>query len=93
MLSGPWEGNCDGCFLKSRASVMRLHRDHPERMKWWADIEIMARGRADNPAMSNFRVDRESYATLAELVRRTPLLPMDETMHELAPACDGGCGV
>ena len=34
-LAGPWEGNCDGCFLKSRAAIMRMQRDHPERMKWW----------------------------------------------------------
>ena len=34
-LAGPWEGNCDGCFLKSRAAIMRMIHDHRDRMDWW----------------------------------------------------------
>lgn len=89
-LAGPWEGNCDGCFLKSRASIMRVMRDHPARMSWWPAMEATPRGSAG--VNRTFRIDREDYATLIDIVRRTPMLPMDETMHELAEACDG-CGV
>ena len=32
-------GNCDGCFLKSEATIAAGWRDYPERMKWWKDME------------------------------------------------------
>ena len=32
-------GNCDGCFLKSEATLAAMWREHPDRMKWWADME------------------------------------------------------
>lgn len=91
-LAGPWEGNCDGCYLKSRASIMRMQRDHPGRMKWWPAMEALEIGTSPRGRTFNDPHDREPYAALADLVRRTPMLPMDETMHELAEACDGGCG-
>ena len=28
-------GNCDGCFLKSEATLAALSRDYPERSAWW----------------------------------------------------------
>ena len=34
-----WLGNCDGCFLKSEASLGALARYYPERAKWWEDLE------------------------------------------------------
>ena len=33
-------GNCDGCFLKSEATLAALWREHPNRAQWWADMEI-----------------------------------------------------
>lgn len=90
MLAGPWEGNCDGCFLKSRASIMWMIRSHPARAAWWAEEEAIPRG--TQGINRRFRNDREGYAELIDLVRRTPLLPMDETMHEMGSACDDGCG-
>lgn len=89
-LAGPWEGNCDGCFLKSRASIMRMCRDHPARMRWWPAMEAIPRG--TKGVNRTFRKDRENYAGLIDLVRRTPMLPLDETMHELGEGCDDGCG-
>lgn len=32
-------GNCDGCFLKSEATLAAMWREHPERMQWWSDLE------------------------------------------------------
>lgn len=32
-------GNCDGCFLKSEATLAMMFREYPERMQWWSDIE------------------------------------------------------
>ncbi|MDE2105902.1 MAG: hypothetical protein KGL39_52255 [Patescibacteria group bacterium] len=90
-LAGAWEGNCDGCFLKSRAAIMRMMRDHPDRMEWWTHMESAPRGSSRKPR--RFRKDGESYAELASFVARTPLLPLDETMIEGGEPCDGYCGV
>lgn len=32
-------GNCDGCFLKSEATIAALSRDHPTRASWWEKHE------------------------------------------------------
>lgn len=37
-----WLGNCDGCFLKSEASVAAFTRDFPERAAWWERMEEVA---------------------------------------------------
>lgn len=89
-LAGKWEGNCDGCFLKSRAATMRMMADHPERMAWWAQMEAMPRG--TNGVNRRFRKDREPYAELANLVRDMPRLPFDEGLVEGIEGCAGGCG-
>lgn len=91
MLAGKWEGNCDGCFLKSRAATMRMMADHPERMAWWAQMEAIPRG--TNGVNRRFRKDRETYAELAQLVRDTPRLPFDEGLVEGIDGCAGGCGI
>lgn len=90
-LAGRWEGNCDGCFLKSRAATMRMMADYPERMRWWADMEAMPRGSAGRGR--TFRKDREPYAELAALVRSMPRLPFDEGLVEGIGGCAGGCGI
>ena len=89
-LAGPWEGNCDGCFLKSRAAIMRMHRDHPERMKWWAEMEAVKRGTAGRGR--TFRKDRETYSELARVTAATPMLIPDETMIEGGEGCGAWCG-
>ena len=89
-LKGKWEGNCDGCFLKSRAAVMRMMRDYPERMAWWEAQEAIPRGDGRG---KTFRIDREPYAELARVTAATPMLPLDETMIEGGEACGPWCGV
>lgn len=37
-----WLGNCDGCFLKSEASIGALAREYPERAAWWEGMEALA---------------------------------------------------
>lgn len=88
-LKGPWEGNCDGCFKKSRAKLQRMFLDHPGRMKWWVDQEATPRsvGRG-----GKFRTDRESYATMAATMRDQGRLPFDVNEIDL-PCEQSGCGV
>lgn len=35
-------GNCDGCFLKGESKIAELIRRHPERAKWWEEMEDLA---------------------------------------------------
>lgn len=98
-LAGKWEGNCDGCFLKSRAAVQRMQHDYPERMAWWASMEAIPRGtdgvnpRGTDGVNRRFRTDRPRYAALALDLKNNPRMPLDETMIEGGEACDGGCGI
>lgn len=88
-LSGPWEGNCDGCFLKSRSALQRMLAEHPSRMQWWEDMEIMKHGVG---AGGTFRNDRESYATMTRVIRDQGRLPLG--YEEIFGPCEnGGCGV
>lgn len=34
-----WLGNCDGCFLKSEASIAAFSRELPDRAAWWEGME------------------------------------------------------
>jgi 3'-phosphoadenosine 5'-phosphosulfate sulfotransferase (PAPS reductase)/FAD synthetase len=63
-VAGEHEGNCDGCFLKSRRALGQMLRAHPERMRWWEDQEAKDRGPG---AGATFRSDR-TYAGLRRYV-------------------------
>ena len=91
-LIGPWEGNCDGCFLKSRAALARMLADHPDRMAWWAKAETLVAS-TKRPGSGNvFRADREDYATMTRAVQDQGVLPMTWFEANL-PCTSGGCGV
>lgn len=85
-LGGKWEGNCDGCFLKSRGGVTRMLRDHPARMEWWARQEAVPMGSGRG---ATFRADRESYAKLTAIVRDQDVLPFNVFDDRLA--CEWSC--
>lgn len=88
-LAGPWEGNCDGCFLKNRAALERMWLDHPARMQWWPAMEALPHGVG---AGGTFRADREDYATMAATVRDQGRLSFD--INETALPCHlAACGV
>jgi 3'-phosphoadenosine 5'-phosphosulfate sulfotransferase (PAPS reductase)/FAD synthetase len=95
-LKGDWEGNCDGCFLKRQGSLIRMTMDHPGNMAWWVEQERRAKERGY--INGQFRSpDRDSYAALAEHVRRNPFLPgvldPDDAGFDIFESCEGGCGV
>ena len=56
----PGAGNCDGCFLKSEAALAMMFREHPERMKWWSEMETRIGGK--------FNKNR-TYSDLSSFVR------------------------
>lgn len=62
---GPWEGNCDFCFMKARATRLRIIRDRPDLATWWDAIER----RADQ-----FFDRRDRVRELIAEVQKTPSL-------------------
>lgn len=61
-----WLGNCDGCFLKSEASVAAFTRDYPERAEWWERMEEVAAELTGSSSAAFFskrytRADMRSY--------------------------------
>ena len=54
-------GNCDGCFLKSEATLAAMWREHPDRMQWWTEMEAKVG--------STFHKNR-SYQQLGDFVQR-----------------------
>jgi 3'-phosphoadenosine 5'-phosphosulfate sulfotransferase (PAPS reductase)/FAD synthetase len=48
-------GNCDGCFMKSEATLAALARDYPDRHRWWEDQEALASALTKSPNGARFR--------------------------------------
>ena len=74
-------GNCDGCFLKSEATLAALCREHPERATWWADMEARVGGTFHK---------RRSYDELLNFVDRQGDWIFDDEAF-LCQADDGEC--
>ncbi|KDB58368.1 hypothetical protein [Bordetella bronchiseptica] len=76
-------GNCDLCFLKSRAKIVAAIRREPHRHIWWAAQE-------SRPVGGTFRSDRPRYSELAreaEFQSRQNLLPHVESEDEALADC------
>jgi 3'-phosphoadenosine 5'-phosphosulfate sulfotransferase (PAPS reductase)/FAD synthetase len=61
-------GNCDGCFLKSEATLAMLARDYPERHAWWERMEAETT-EATTAAAARFRSEY-TRKSLREFVER-----------------------
>lgn len=61
-------GNCDGCFLKSEATLAMLARDYPERHAWWERMEAEAT-EATTAAAARFR-NEYTRQSVREFVER-----------------------
>lgn len=72
-LHGTYEGNCDGCFLKSADKIKRLARERPGMAAWWAEQERRT-GRT-------FRTDRFTYQDVE--AGRVNLMTADERQPDL----------
>lgn len=64
-----WLGNCDGCFLKSEASIAAFTRDFPERAAWWEKAEETVSGLASSYSAAFFS-KRYSRAEMREYMER-----------------------
>lgn len=61
----PFEGNCDGCFLKARPKLLETERTSPGTLQWWSDMEALATTITKKPSGARFRPEY----TYAELIR------------------------
>jgi hypothetical protein len=85
----PYEGNCDGCFLKGRDVLMWQERERPGYLAGWSEMEDRASVLASKASGARF-VTEYSYADLKRDVDRSPLLvPLDWRNLEF----DAECGV
>lgn len=82
-------GNCDGCFLKSEANLAALARDHPDRARWWADIESLGGRIAGQRDVAYFN-QRRPVQSVIDMVESQGDWIFDED-GALCQADDGEC--
>lgn len=80
----PFEGNCDGCFLKARAKLWEIERTAPGTLQWWSEME-------EGPGKGRF-VTEYSYAELIRDVRHQPDL-FAGGLFDGDPDMDAECGL
>jgi 3'-phosphoadenosine 5'-phosphosulfate sulfotransferase (PAPS reductase)/FAD synthetase len=82
-------GNCDGCFLKSEASLAALAREFPERAAWWARMEAMTAENGWGGKNPVFNADRPVAELISFIERQGDWL--FSTEGALCQADDGEC--
>lgn len=80
----PYEGNCDGCFLKGREILAYQERERPGYLDWWIKAEARASEIASKRTGAQF-VTEYGYAELKADVARSPLL-----LAVVSPEADDG---
>ena len=65
----PFEGNCDGCFLKARPKLMEIERTQPSTLKWWSEKEKFASSICAKQSAATFRPEY-GYDEIIDAVRR-----------------------
>ena len=85
-------GNCDLCFLKSRATIEGIMRDRPELASWWIEREREADDRTVSietrqASVRHFRKDRPGYAELLAAVQAQSTFPFDPQEESVDCAC------
>jgi 3'-phosphoadenosine 5'-phosphosulfate sulfotransferase (PAPS reductase)/FAD synthetase len=73
-LLGTFRGNCDGCILKSTDKLLRIEREEPGRLAWWADVE--------RDSGSLFRRDRPGYGQLRVLANDSKVSGTDTDLGD-----------
>ena len=80
-------GNCDGCFLKSEATLAAMWREHPSRMQWWAEIENWKSKQIGKKAHFH---EKRTFEELGEFVARQSDWIFDDAAF-LCQENDGEC--
>lgn len=87
-----WLGNCDGCFLKSEASIGALTREFPERAAWWERMEALASSisRPGKPRSAATFSKRYARAEMRDFMERQGDWALS-TEGALCQASEGDC--
>lgn len=74
-------GNCIGCFMKGRDTLIATEQRHPGSLAWWAEKEkqIGATFRPKNRRMT--------YAEMIDFANRQGNLPLADSTESIACAC------
>tara|TARA_R100001594_G_C3986528_1_gene251386 strand:+ start:111 stop:944 length:834 start_codon:yes stop_codon:yes gene_type:complete len=83
----PGFGNCDGCFLKSEKTISVLWKMHPDKAKWWSDLEKLRHGH--NKRKRQFHKAR-TYEQIGQFVQQQGDWIFDSE-DALCQANDGEC--
>lgn len=86
----PFEGNCDGCFLKARPKLWEIERERPGTLAWWSEQEQRITGLTNKASGARF-VTEYSYAELISDVRRQPDM-FAGGLFDNDPDMDAECG-
>ena len=81
----PHEGNCDGCFLKGKRTLIRTFEDNPNLADWWTEQE--------DKLGATFRNDVHSYREL-KMIATGQQLPGEFDFGPVDHSVDGrGCAL
>lgn len=86
----PFEGNCDGCFLKARPKLMEVERTAPGTLRWWADMEAFASSICAKQSAATFRPEY-GYDEIIDAVRNQGDLFKGFFVDD--PEMDAECGL
>lgn len=86
----PFEGNCDGCFLKARPKLMEVERTSPGTLQWWADMEALATAVNKKQSGRQFRSEY-GYVDLINAVKRQG--DIFAGVFDADPDMDAECGL
>jgi 3'-phosphoadenosine 5'-phosphosulfate sulfotransferase (PAPS reductase)/FAD synthetase len=85
----PYEGNCDGCFLKGQGILKFQERERPGYLDWWIEQEEALTEVVDKPDMAHFHKE----FTYAQLKREVETQPLLFTLDWRELEFDAECGV
>lgn len=87
----PFEGNCDGCFLKARPKLLETERTVPGTLEWWAKKEEWAATMETATASGAVFREGETYAGIIDAVQRQDDLFAGAFDND--PDMDAECGL
>lgn len=86
-----FEGNCDGCFLKSYGKLCETESRRPGTLDWWIAQEEAVAGLTSKKSGAQF-VSRFSYRSIQDAVRAQAVIDFDSDDDDYDAECGLLCG-
>lgn len=81
-----YKGNCDLCFLKSKAKRVRIAKEHPELIGWWKAWEAKKANAGENRNGKYFRLN-EPYELIEKLSQERDLFDQTSSEPDIPCSC------